>query len=711
MKFIYQVCSSLLVAGTAFAQASRTVTPPNPTQPGIVSLSAFEVQATQDTGYTPKDTATGLKTGAPIMDVPMGVQIISREMLEDVADYREGIAQTLRYGASGIITYGSVLDSLFMRGTRATGILVDNAPQWAILPDSSNIDSIDVLKGPAAVTYPSTSLSGIVNKNTKRPLGVAQRSVMLYTGSGEFFRAEFDFTGPIYSGAQGRLTYRLIGAYQQSDGFTEPIDYDDRRVVYPSLQYDINQTTVRLQLEYIDNERANYPGSFLKLGADGQAVGPWDGAGKYQTFRSPEWEEHPFETRVLRATAIHRFSSNWQTRLLVSGTTFKRADDELRFDGNPNQVTGIARVFDLDLAQSNDSWHGSVDINGRYRLFGLDHVSTFGASHTDTINNTENYRATLPNVSLFQPIREQSIPKPPASAFTDFGTPNRAYLKFTTAFYMHTVNFWKDRLIGVGGIGYAYNHPTSSRNLRTNVWTSGPSSSANPYRVGLVFKPLPGVSLFANNATTFNAQTNRSINGELVGNREGEVVEFGLKFDTLGGKVSGSVIRYDLDETNLAVLDPSNFGGGIYYIGSGKQLNTGWEVDLAFQPIRNWSTVLTFYSGDIRSPEGDRIVNTIDESASAMTKYTFDQGRLAGLSIGANWFRSGVRWHPASAGGGWPAYDIYNAFVSYGRGKWRVSLNIDNLEDEYYSSGGFLPLQWADIGQPRSWRISYRRKF
>jgi len=72
----------------------------------------------------------------------------------------------------------------------------------------------EIIRGPAAVMYPNTALSGIVNKITRKPLPYRQETVTGSVTSYGQVRGEVDATGPLGSIGAGKFSYRFIGMGQ-----------------------------------------------------------------------------------------------------------------------------------------------------------------------------------------------------------------------------------------------------------------------------------------------------------------------------------------------------------------------------------------------------------------------------------------------------------------------------------------------------------------
>lgn len=711
------LASVACLAASSHLRAQSETTPPaadpapEKREEEVVKLSVFEVKDTAETGYGGKESATGLKTGVPLMDLPMVVTVIPRAMIEDIGEKRFGIGETLQFKAAGVVRHGD-LDAIFIRGIRGPNALLDGSYDGNAYHDLATIDSIDLLRGPSAVTYPTTDLGGVIIKNTKKPLPVSRQMLSATVGPGGFYRGEFDSTGPLYKQGNARLTYRVVGAAQKSDGWTKPIDRNDRYVIAPSLQYDVGNVTLRLAADYDQINVINYAGTFLKKGPDGRTTGPWDGYGKYGSMRAP-WEDHPYSDNHVRATALVRLSEGWEMKLFGTYTGSYTYYKQPRFLVTPDQVAGTVPMWTFQNDESDKAFFGEFGVNGKYHALGMDHVSTFGGYALDRQSSSIRYQYAGPTMSLYNPdfsIFPDPTNNPAAiAARTYLGTPNRGYSTLLNAYYMHTANLFSDRVILVGGVSWVESR-SKTYQIATKLWDNPPNANDTPYRLGVVVKPIKGISLFANKSTTFAFQGNRTVTGALVGVRQGEVVEYGVKGDLFDGKLSFQVDRYDLQQTNLAVIDPNFITA---YIGSGKFQDRGWEFEAQYQPTSNWLMMFSMYSGDVRNlPANTKFNDSLDHSASALTKYTFskDSG-LGGLSVGADWIYIGQRWWPAANGGGFPPTDVFGAFVSYEREKWKVSVSIKNLTDKYYAMGGFDPLQWAWTGEPRAFYLTIRREF
>ena len=199
------IVACLLGAVSTFGQ----VKPAEAEQEKAIELSVFKVSSTQDTGYLAK-TATPFKTKQLIADIPQSIFVMTRDLIDDIGGTN----------TSDLIIYAGAIpkfrsEAFSMRGSN-TGVtypLIDGQISRSIFMDSFYVDSYDVIKGPAALLYPNSALTGVINKTTKKPMAISQNTVRGSVTSFGLYRAELDSTGPLGQLGDWKVGYRLLAAY------------------------------------------------------------------------------------------------------------------------------------------------------------------------------------------------------------------------------------------------------------------------------------------------------------------------------------------------------------------------------------------------------------------------------------------------------------------------------------------------------------------
>lgn len=662
----------------------------------VVTLSAFNVSTTQGKGYVANDASSGLKSKQLLIDIPQSIQIVPRDVIEDLGQFNSTI-DTIKYVSSGVIPYGYG-EVVFQRGFRSGNPLIDGQLDAIVVADSASYDSYEVLKGPAAVLYGQRAdLAGIIIKHTKKPLSVARSSVRAMVGEGGFYRGEVDLTGPIGKLGSVPVSYRVVVASQKFDGF-QPVDFDDRTVFSAGLKFDFNaDTSLLVQADYFDTDNKGITNNFQNA----SLTDVYDGPGYAKGYKS-KWSNVNFNRWWTKATLTHRFSENWEAVTALTGNFYDRKDREVRNAANPDYTAGTIKQYFFGFNYKESLAAYQTDVTGRYEIAGFKNQSSFGFSFDRTRSLS---RQWLPGNIV--PNFDTSITNPgtfdiamPDYNFSNSSAPTRNQRINAYGYYMHTLELIEDKLSLVGGISGAYLN-TSDRNLTTNV-VQDMVQNGKPHRLGAVFKPLPGVALFVNNSTAFRGQGARDFAGNLFPAVEGEVTEGGFKTSLKDGRISTTVSYFKLEVSNLPVADPTHPG---FSIPAGTQHNKGFEADIAVRPLENWSIIGSLYSGNILGVDGKRMASSINRSHSLLTKYDFTADGLKGLSIGASLFHSGDR-----AGAPWHAYTVYGAFIGYARDSWQVMVNLDNLTDEFYSPSGWGS-QYMDVGAPRNAKVTFTYRF
>lgn len=100
--------------------------------------------------------------------------------------------------------------------------------------DTANVESVEVLKGPAAILYGRIEPGGMVNVVTKRPLETTSGALEQQVGSYDFYRTLWDMTGTVTHDKS--LSVRFAGGYQHSGSFRD-FNFTDRKVFSPSVSW------------------------------------------------------------------------------------------------------------------------------------------------------------------------------------------------------------------------------------------------------------------------------------------------------------------------------------------------------------------------------------------------------------------------------------------------------------------------------------------
>lgn len=171
---------------------------------------------------------TATRTEQPLTDIVADVSIVDRDTIDRAG--ATGLVDLLvRLPGVEITRNGSVGNSsnVFLRGAegRFTAVYVDGVRMdsqstggavWEQIP-LSQIDRVEVLRGPAAAVYGSDAIGGVIHLFTKKGEGPAAPYVGVGIGTDNLRRVEAGISGA--AGEGGAFDYALGITREQSDGY------------------------------------------------------------------------------------------------------------------------------------------------------------------------------------------------------------------------------------------------------------------------------------------------------------------------------------------------------------------------------------------------------------------------------------------------------------------------------------------------------------
>lgn len=632
-------------------------------------------------GYTPVRTSTALKIPAPIQDVPLSVQVVPQELIQDRG------ALTVR---QAVETVSGVTSSNAIPGSQSFRVrgfndgfsnLRDGFRETSNQQDVQGIDRIEVLKGPASVLYGGNLASGgVVNIVTKAPVDVNFANAALAGGSFGLVRPTFDVNQDL-SGDRS-LVLRVNGAFDRSDTYRD-FAYGDTKFINPSLRWrPTDQDEVVIRAQY-------YQSNF--------SYGPYQTPISRQvlrlpysfSFSDPNLRDSHRNAERISYEWIHRFDDTVKFRSGFNASAVNYDIGTDRFSVlrvNPDgrtvsrtAVTGPQHLRDYDW---QNEFSGTL-YTGFIRHDWLAGVETYWNSSTNVTS-----QATLPNLNLFAPVYGVRPGPFRLSTSTDAGfTDVAGYVQD----FMTITPQW--RLL----VGGRYDvTDTTSLNRLTNRTTTGAADRFSP-RIGVTFEPVPTTALYFNWANSFVPTTSTTVTGAALPPSAGEQFEVGVKQQAFGGRLLATVALFQITRTNVPTLDPS---APTFFIASGEQQSRGVEFDLAGEILPGWKAVASYaytfadVTKDNRLPVGDELAGVAKHAGQVWSTYEFPAGSiLQGVGIGAGVRAETSREATLPNTFKLPGYVRLDAaawyrFAIQGQA-FRAQLNLQNLTDRHiYDTDG-----------------------
>ncbi|MGH8611839.1 MAG: TonB-dependent siderophore receptor [Gammaproteobacteria bacterium] len=667
--------------------------------------------------YNAKRATSATKTDTPVFDTPASIQVVPKAIIDDqhVVQLRDALRNV-----SGVypgIHYGTKAERFIVRGFEQSFIYRNGfrLPSFYGVRETSNLDRVEVLKGPAAMLYGRIEPGGLINVVTSAPLAEPYYSLAQEAGSFNFFRTVLGATGPLFHNEA--LAYRVDGSYTNSGyfrDFPEPFDEQstgiERGFVAPSLTWNISdRTRITFEIEYLNDSR---PFDRGLIALNGKASGlPIDRrlddvhsfADAEQIYGGLRWS--------------HEFNDSWRLNHIFGANI--STDEELRIQPRTLQADGRTLTRDVRRRDSGiDIYYTALDLTGRVDLWGMEHALLVGGDYyRDAENLLFAIDRSYPSIDIFNPAYGLTLPT--LAPIGQAATFNSLTENEWFGVYFQDQITLRDNLQLLGGGRYDW--ATNIQEDRLKNTTNEAEDEAFSPRVGLVYQPAPWLALYGNFTESLGgANRGTSVNGAVFEPETATQYEAGLKVDTLGGRLSANLAFYELTKQNILTPDLAN---PFFSVQIGEARSQGIEIDLTGDITPSWSVIATYalteteIQKDNGGAQGKELPNVPRHGGSLWSRYQFPAGDLKGVFLGAGVFLQSERFIDKTNTAIMPGYGRVDLLAGY---EWKVSssyvtaqLNVLNLLDKEYaesSPSGPGPSNYTP-GASRSFIGSLRIEF
>lgn len=662
-------------------------------------------------------TSSASRTSAPLLDIPQAIEVLPARLLADIGavdtkDLYKFMSGVTDSPYSMVVVRGFSQREVLVNGMRGNpfGSLEGDANESGFSTSQfrlSNIERVEVLKGPASVLYGSSEPGGVFNYVTKKPRDVFQANATFGTGQYSQGLAEAEVTGP--ANAARTILYRGAAYFERRDSFRFNASNRNVHAVGDLTWKPSPRSSLALEYEHIDQ---------LNDGARLRGV-PVDSQGNF--LASYRWvANEPTDFTDLKADVVQlRFDHATRMGLRFDSTLRYAGYDRREQYHEPRAISGdlMRREFWHQL-RTNDDWSWNANVAAPLRTTAAwSHDLSVG---TDVFHQDHFYR--------FGRIRrqDQGGPVPPISLSNPvYGTTSGDDYVFNTAtFPVDTVDHlrtgvYAQDLMSLGAqwnvlVGGRVDH-YSDTGFNNTLPLSG-DDTALTGRVGVVFKPLPRVSLYGSASNGFTRPSALSQTPSANGPHEPETstnIEGGAKSEWLQGRVQFTGAVFRTVKRNVLRPDP-DFGptgeNENAMLSTGRIRNQGVELDLAGQLLPRWNLAANYAFIDSEITEdldpsliGHRMPNAAPHKFGLFTRVDLAYGIGVGGSI-----ESVAEREEPFAGTIAPGYTVVDAhyFQRFGP-RLELRARLENMFNvEYAVSSLFAPRAGNFPGQPRTFSIA-----
>ncbi|MBX9746167.1 MAG: TonB-dependent receptor [Hyphomonadaceae bacterium] len=579
----------------------------------------------------------GEKSGIPIEQVPQGVQVLSAEDLleQNVRSIGDALRSvpSANVGTPRTSAYQSF--SLEIRGFLADQIR--NGVRQRYYEDvdasaTSNIERIEVLKGPSSVLFGQSAQGGIISIVTKRPERDFGANLWTTVGSFDQVLGGVDVTGPV-SEAAG-LYFRANGEIERSGTFVDFQDIDRENASFSLTWNASDAVTAYLVTEWAERRTQRNPGLPIvgTVISNGVAEIP-----RERFLGDPGRSDLEAFAPLVQAWADIKLGGNWTLTPRFSYSGFDTNFTQLRV--RSVQADGVTVNRNGRFGKEDDNYTiAQLDLAGEVKTFGAAHHVLVGVEYDHEMATflQENI-ASVPSINALAPVYGVVGPRPYTFAFR---------LKDEiegVAFYAQDLIDITSRLSVVAAVRH-------SRFNQTFAFSDDPVIDAGDisegkfdhtnFQLGGSYRFNDRWSFFGGYATGFDIESTaggRTRDGRPFDPEESDQFEAGLRRS--GERLRASASIFQIRRKNLLTADPIDPD---FSIQTGEVRVRGAELEGTWTPIDDLSVQggYAFLDSEItRSNNGDvgqDWVDTPKHQANLFLRYDVPRTPFQ-VQLGANY--------------------------------------------------------------------------
>jgi catecholate siderophore receptor len=721
-------------------QAARRQEPAAAPKPFAVSQDV----RTGTVGVYANSTSVATKTNTPLINIPQSLSVLTKDFIRDQGF--QGLTDVTRYVPGVAVHQGEGnRDELVIRGVDSSANFFVNGFRDDVqyFRDLYNAQSVEVLKGPSALTFGRGAGGGLLNRTLKEADGTRVYTASAQTGSWNDRR----FTLDAGQAVNDNVAVRFNAFYEGTDTFRD-FGRIERYGINPTvtLKPDDN-TKIRLSYEYFHDERTSDRGNPSQALAGGATrfnpTTPFAPNGNLSVFfGSPTYNVARADVQITMAIVEHDFENGLTVR---NGTIFA---DYKKFYQNVypanGSLSGAVNPADTSLNlgayqhwTNRDNAFNQTDFVYKTSTGPALHTVGFGTelgrqAGVD-IRNTGFFPAAgggLSNTITANPfaptyfgpvvfIHQFPGAFSPGISSADSNSKYQLYLE--SAYVRDTVEITRWLQL-IGGARFD-RFDMSALDMNTNIPRARVDQTISP-QAAVIVKPVDNLSIYSAYSVSYLPASGDQFSALSPGTlilqpQKFENTEVGVKWN-VNPKLLFSSAIYQLNRTNQPIPVPNAPTGSGLAIPNGATTVRGFEASLTGYVNDAWQSSLAYAYTDARIANdltasgvtppivlGNRVQLVPYNQFAWWNKYQFDP--RWGAALGVIYF--GDSFATSDDTVRLPGFVRFDAAIYLKIDEhWRAQFNVENIFNTGY---------WASAdgdnnispGQARTFRLSARASF
>lgn len=693
-KILFLLAGSLLFSGVINAQY-HIIPPSDTAKVRKIDLNEVVVKSTRE-------------TSTMIKNLPAAISMMKAKTIDDnnVQSLKDLVGFVPNFFMPD---YGSKLTSpVYIRGigsrinSPSIGLYVDNVPYFeksAFDFEFTDIDRIEVLRGPQGTSYGRNTMGGLINIYTKNPSTVRESKIELAGGNYGYFRGDVSHSQPLSSktGVSASAFYGRHSGFFTNEFENTKVDEQDYygarlKLVHNASEY----LKFMLSSNYEHSSQGGYP--YAQIDKTSGEVAPIN----YDFYSS-------YERDILSNALVVDYTP--EKLMFQSATSYQFIQD----DQNIDQDFTPASLFYVNQAtkQHMVSQEFTVKNKPGRKITWVTGVLGFMQKMDDNVNVT--YGADgiiaykLPGPSSREKIYDNSIK---GAALFHESKINNLFVKGLSLsagirfdyekavqdflYYSVTSDVSKTMDDSRGTVDYTEILPKASLAYNMNDNISMYTTVAKGYKTG-------GFN------TTFEREEDRSFLPEFSWNYEA-----GVKTIFFEKALLANFSAFYIDWENQQIYQPVPSGQGSMLKNAGRSVSKGFEAEIIVRPVSNLSFYTSYGYTDAKFEEYQRNATTNYKGnfipyapgntlqVGADYSFMINNRNLEKITVFANYQGQGkIYWNEENTASQ-DYYGLVNGKISFVNKIGRLDLWAKNILNQEYNSFFFNSLgkSFVQVGKP-----------